>query len=549
MAHGRALIEHAQKKSRFLTQGKKGFDVASQTLGGGFEIHPEAPRARVRNHPPRGFHHIRASLALPPWQTRYRTRLRLTDAAIVVGAAVAAYTLDAIGSAGHPSLVSSVAVPAAVALVWITALAAEGSYDPRVVGHDLTEYRRVLGATWTSVSLLVLVAWLTTFVEVRDVLAQAITFPLGLAGLITSRYGWRRWVQRARRRGMGCMTSVLVIGHREQAERVIRLLNSSPEQGLVAVGACLPSDETPHGGARSDQAPTRDMIPGDSVGGVPVLGDLSRVGEAAALVRASAAAVSTSDQITTEVVRRLGWQLERVGVDLMLTAELADVAVSRVTVAPASGISLLRVAAPRFDGQRFRVKQAMDWMLAAVLTLLVSPALLGVGLAVLLTSKGGLFYMSERVGRDGRIFRMVKFRTMRVGADREVTKLSVSNEAAGPLFKMRADPRVTHVGRFLRRYSLDELPQLFNVLGGQMSLVGPRPALPHEVAAYEERMRRRLLVKPGMTGLWQVSGRSDLSWEESVRLDVYYAENWTPFLDLLILAQTARAVVSGRGAY
>jgi lipopolysaccharide/colanic/teichoic acid biosynthesis glycosyltransferase len=191
----------------------------------------------------------------------------------------------------------------------------------------------------------------------------------------------------------------------------------------------------------------------------------------------------------------------------------------------------------------------MDWVLAAVLTLLVSPALIGVGLAVLLTSEGGLFYMSERVGRDGRIFRMVKFRTMRVGADREVTKLAVGNEAAGPLFKMRADPRVTRVGRFLRRYSLDELPQLFNVLGGQMSLVGPRPALPHEVAAYEERMQRRLLVKPGMTGLWQVSGRSDLSWEESVRLDVYYAENWTPFLDLLILAQTARAVVSGRGAY
>ena len=127
--------------------------------------------------------------------------------------------------------------------------------------------------------------------------------------------------------------------------------------------------------------------------------------------------------------------------------------------------------------------------------------------------------------------------------------LAATNEAAGPLFKMRADPRITRVGRVLRRYSLDELPQLFNVLCGHMSLVGPRPPLPHEVAAYEERMRRRLLVKPGMTGLWQVTGRSDLSWEESVRLDVYYAENWTPFLDLLILAQTARAVVSGRGAY
>ena len=127
--------------------------------------------------------------------------------------------------------------------------------------------------------------------------------------------------------------------------------------------------------------------------------------------------------------------------------------------------------------------------------------------------------------------------------------LAEGNEAAGPLFKMRTDPRVTRVGRVLRRYSLDELPQLFNVLCGHMSLVGPRPALPHEAAAYEERMRRRLLVKPGMTGMWQVSGRSDLPWDEAVRLDVYYAENWTPFLDLLILAQTVRAVALGRGAY
>jgi exopolysaccharide biosynthesis polyprenyl glycosylphosphotransferase len=471
----------------------------------------------------------------------------------VAGAAAATYVLDATlsaGSSGHLSLVSSAAVPALVAMVWIAALAAEGSYDPRVVGHDLTEYRRVLGATWTSVSVLALVAWLTTFVEVRDVLVHAIAFPLGLAGIITSRYAWRRWMLRTRRRGTGCMTSVLVVGHRERAERVIRLLNDSPEQGLVVVGACLPADETPSdGGPRSDRSQPRDAVPGDVVGGVPVLGDLSRVGEAAALVRASAVAVSASGRITTEVVRRLGWQLERVGVDLMLTAELADVEASRVTVAPASGISLLHVAAPQFDGHKFRVKQAMDWLLAALFTLLLLPALVGAGLAVVLTSKGGLFYLSERVGRDGRIFRMVKFRTMRVGADREVPALAAENEAAGPLFKMRTDPRITRVGRVLRRCSLDELPQLFNVLGGHMSLVGPRPALPHEVAAYEERMRRRLLVKPGMTGMWQVSGRSDLSWDEAVRLDVYYAENWTPFLDLAILAQTTRAVVSGRGAY
>jgi exopolysaccharide biosynthesis polyprenyl glycosylphosphotransferase len=330
---------------------------------------------------------------------------------------------------------------------------------------------------------------------------------------------------------------------------VIRLLNDAPEQGLVVVGVCLPAGETSGDDIRPDRTRTRDTVPGDEVGGVPVLGDLSRVGEAAALVRASAVAVSTSGRITTEVVRRLGWQLERVGVDLMLTTELADVEATRVTVTPASGISLLHVASPQFDGHTFRVKLAVDWVLAALLTLLALPVLVGVGLAVVLTSTGGLFYLSERVGRDGKIFRMVKFRTMRVGADREVPALAERNDAAGPLFKMRTDPRITRVGRILRRYSLDELPQLFNVLCGHMSLVGPRPALPHEAAAYEERMRRRLLVKPGMTGMWQVSGRSDLPWDEAVRLDVYYAENWTPVLDLLILARTVRAVVSGRGAY
>jgi exopolysaccharide biosynthesis polyprenyl glycosylphosphotransferase len=300
------------------------------------------------------------------------------------------------------------------------------------------------------------------------------------------------------------------------------------------VGVCVPS-----GGVQPDE----------NVSGVPVLGDLDDVGQTAHEIGAGAVAVCSSHEVTADVVRRLGWELERYGVDLMLTAELADVAVPRITVSPAPGMSLLHVDTPRFEGPKFSVKQVMDWGLAALLTVLAAPILLTIALTVAMTSRGPVFYLSHRVGRGGRLFPMVKFRTMYVGADRDVMALAAANDADGPLFKMRDDPRITRVGGFLRRYSLDELPQLFNVLRGHMSLVGPRPPLPHEVAAYEERMKRRLLVKPGMTGLWQVTGRSDLSWEESVRLDVYYAENWTPFLDLLILAQTARAVISGRGAY
>lgn len=485
-----------------------------------------------------GARHLRAA-ALPQartgWQTGYRARLRLTDTLVVGATLVTAYGLQLMVGATQWST-SGLPVQAVAGLllatVWLAALATNRAYDVRFFGRGMSEYQRVLDATWKSFSLIVLIAWVTAYSEARALLLVA--FPLGMVGLVASRYAWRQHLLRQRRRGDGGLTILVAIGGREQAARLIRLLNGTPEQEFVVVGVCVPT-----GGVR----------PGEKVGGVPVLGDLSSVGQTAHQVGAGAVAVCSSHEITADDVRQLGWELERYGVDLMLTAELADVAVPRITVSPAPGMSLLHVDTPRFEGPKFSVKQVMDWGLTALLTVLVTPLLLAIALAVATTSRGPVFYLSHRVGRGGRLFPMVKFRTMYVGADREVMALAAVNEADGPLFKMRADPRVTRVGRVLRRYSLDELPQLFNVLCGHMSLVGPRPPLPHEVEAYEERMRRRLLVKPGMTGLWQVTGRSDLSWEESVRLDVYYAENWTPFLDLLILAQTARAVISGRGAY
>jgi exopolysaccharide biosynthesis polyprenyl glycosylphosphotransferase len=468
------------------------------------------------------------------WQAGYQARLRLTDAVVVGVTLLTAYGVQlALSGTSQWSAIGPLhaAVGLLLATAWLAALATNRAYDVRFFGRGMSEYQRVLDATWKSFSLIVLIAWVTAYSEARTLLLVA--FPLGMVGLVASRYLWRQHLLRQRRRGDGGLTILLAIGDREQATRLIRLLNGAPEQEFVVAGVCL----------------TTGAQPGERLSGVPVLGDLNDVGLTAHEMGAGAVAVCSSHEITADVVRRLGWELERYGVDLMLTAELADVAVPRITVSPAPGMSLLHVDTPRFEGPKFSVKQVMDWGLTAVLTLLVSPILLGIALAVALTSRGPVFYLSHRVGRGGRLFPMVKFRTMYVGADRDVVALSAVNEADGPLFKMRSDPRVTRVGRFLRRYSLDELPQLFNVLRGHMSLVGPRPPLPHEVAAYEERMKRRLLVKPGMTGLWQVTGRSDLSWEESVRLDVYYAENWTPFLDLLILAQTARAVVSARGAY
>ena len=203
------------------------------------------------------------------------------------------------------------------------------------------------------------------------------------------------------------------------------------------------------------------------------------------------------------------------------------------------------------DGERVRraVKAGLDRLLAASGLLLLAPVLVMVALAIRLTSPGPALFVQTRVGRDGRPFRMIKFRTMHRGAETLVGYLLPYNEAPGPLFKMRNDPRVTRLGRVLRRYSIDELPQLINVLTGSMSLVGPRPPLPVEVASYDARANRRLQVKPGLTGLWQISGRSDLGWHDSLNLDLQYIERWSLRLDLRVLLRTARVIVRSQGAY
>jgi exopolysaccharide biosynthesis polyprenyl glycosylphosphotransferase len=205
---------------------------------------------------------------------------------------------------------------------------------------------------------------------------------------------------------------------------------------------------------------------------------------------------------------------------------------------------------PTFTGHRRLVKSAFDRTAATAGILLLSPILIGLALAVKLTSPGSVFYKHERIGLGGEKFHVWKFRSMVPNADKTVDVLfQESNEGNAVQFKMRRDPRITSIGAFMRRYSLDELPQLFNVLGGSMSLVGPRPHVTREVEQYGFDMARRLLVKPGITGLWQVSGRSDLSWDESVRIDVRYVENWTLTFDLMILWKTAGAVLRGSGAY
>ncbi len=476
---------------------------------------------------------VRAAFRARSWQTAYRRRLMLTDAVLVALAtflAVMGNNLDGAWPPAHGFRWDQIVFIVVVTAVWPVSIALSRGYDVRLFASGPQEFERIFDATLRLFAVLALGAFVLSWPGLRTYLLVA--FPLGLVFLLVGRWQWRGWLRRRRARGEST-TSVLAVGLRDQTERLIRELNERPS-GYRVVGVCTPTTE-----ART----------GEEVLGVPVLADLDGSATIAAQVGADCVAVAGSDRMTAEAVRRLGWELEPVGVDLMLMAELADVAGPRITVTPEQSVSLLHVDAPRFAGPKYVAKTIMDWIGAALITLVVLPVLVTVALVVATTSRGPVFYSQLRVGRGGQTFPMLKFRTMRVGADQEEAVLGSEHDGTGVLFKRHDDPRVTRAGRMLRRYSLDELPQLFNVLAGQMSLVGPRPPLPQEVSRYEARMRRRLLVKPGITGLWQVGGRSDLPWEEAVRLDVYYAENWTPFGDLLILARTAKVVLAAQGAY
>jgi exopolysaccharide biosynthesis polyprenyl glycosylphosphotransferase len=324
------------------------------------------------------------------------------------------------------------------------------------------------------------------------------------------------------------------VGHRNAVAALDEQIEREAYHGLRVIGCCLPDG--------------RDTV-GDAFQGLPVLGGLDEVADAVRQYEVDTVAVLPCPELDGPALRRLGWALEDTEAELLLAPAVTEIVGSRVRIRPVSGLPLLHMERPELRGVRRLTKNLFDGSAALAGLLVLAPALLGIAALVKLTSRGPVFYRQERVGRDGRVFSMLKFRSMVVGADRLVEDLAADSDGNGVLFKRRADPRVTPVGRVLRRYSLDELPQLVNVLRGEMSLVGPRPPLQREVEQYGFDMHRRFLVKPGLTGLWQVSGRSDLSWDDSVRIDVRYVENWSLTFDFMILWKTVGAVVRGSGAY
>ena len=318
---------------------------------------------------------------------------------------------------------------------------------------------------------------------------------------------------------------------------MVDLLDRLGEQrhhGLHIVGACLPV-----AGQRSSLLDV----------GVPVVGGYGSVTHAVRLTGADTVAVLASGDLGPEQLRRLAWDLEPTGADLLVAPSLVEVAGPRLSIRPVSGLPLLHVEQPSFTGGRRFFKSVFDRLAASAALFLLSPLLLAVATAIRVDSPGPAIFTQERIGKDGRPFRLYKFRSMVVDAEEQRSHLLDHNDRDGLMFKMHADPRITRVGGWIRRYSIDELPQLVNVALGQMSLVGPRPPLPEEVEKYADHVRRRLLVPPGLTGLWQVSGRADLSWEESIRLDLRYVDNWSFAFDLQILWKTGRAVLGGSGAY
>ena len=357
-----------------------------------------------------------------------------------------------------------------------------------------------------------------------------IAFPAAVFFCLLGRHLLRRQLHRRRAAGHS-QHAVLVVGRERSASELVRQLRREPYAGFSVVGACV------------------DRLTGRDIEGVPIVGTSTTIVDALRRTGADTVAVGAWSDLTQADLRRLSWQLEGSGVALVVAPSLTDIAGPRIHIRPVSGLPLLHIEEPEFSGGRRLLKECVDRLVALVSLVVLSPFLLLLGLAVRLDSRGPALFRQERTGTDGRSFTMFKLRSMHLDAEARLAHLADSNDSDGLLFKMRDDPRVTRVGTWLRRFSLDELPQLLNVVLGHMSLVGPRPPLPREVSRYELDVQRRLLVKPGLTGLWQISGRSDLSWEESVSLDLRYVENWTLALDLMILWKTFAAVLRRNGAY
>jgi exopolysaccharide biosynthesis polyprenyl glycosylphosphotransferase len=461
-------------------------------------------------------------------QRRYIGWRRIADACVALTAALGCYLLYI--ETSTPARIDYLVLSLCFPLVWLMLVSiGRRTYEQATFTLGAEEFRRVVRAGLVVAVAVSLVQYVLGIGLAREYFLVLIL--MTTAGSLGVRLTARLYLQRRRAAGSGPVGRVVVAGHDEEVRRVLRELGRSRWHGYEVAGVCI-----------AESASDADYR-------VPVARGLESIAESADRAGADAVIVVPCQHFDGADLRRLGWHLETTGTQLLVVPRLVDVASHRTRLHSVGTLPLVHVDHPELTGLRRLGKDLFDRTVAGLALVTAAPVLLMLMVAVRLDSDGPALFRQERVGRDDRRFPMIKLRTMVVDAEARRRELEQHNESDGALFKLREDPRVTRLGRVLRRYSLDELPQLVNVLLGHMSLVGPRPPLPAEVDSYERDARRRLAVKPGLTGLWQVSGRSDLPWEEAVRLDLHYVDNWSPMLDLSILWRTASAVLSKSGAY
>lgn len=472
------------------------------------------------------------------WRKSSSRLLRIVDAFVVIWAVAGAFLIRfGVDPESTPTGqdLTYVWLSAVLAAVWWFMLGAWNSRQSRILGSGPDEYKRVAAASLWLFGLIAIVSYVFRIETARGYVGLAL--PVGLLGLLLGRWLIRQHL--SIRRGQGrSMSRLLLLGGPGAVAHLASSLHGAKHAGYLPVAVYMPGVET-------DTCVEQGS-------GLKILGhkpDTDSIVAAIEACGADAVAVSAGVQLHPQTLRHLGWELAARNVGLIMAPALTDIAGPRIHTQQVAGLPLIHVTTPTLEGGQRVAKRLFDLAAAALLLLLASPAMVLVALFIKLDSPGPVLFRQERVGIEGNLFYMIKFRSMVLDAEARRADLERKNEASGPLFKMRNDPRLTRIGGFLRRFSVDELPQLLNVLSGSMSLVGPRPPLPGEVEAYESDVRRRLLVKPGLTGLWQVSGRSNLSWQDSVRLDLYYVENWSLAGDLVIILRTVRAVFRSTGAY
>ena len=476
------------------------------------------------------------SVLAPPWARKFRALLAASDITIIALAVVVAFiarfwlgetTTSFAKVAANYWLVTAVIIG-----TWIVTLSAHHTRDTSIIGMGLAEYQGVVKASVLAFGLLAIAAVILKVDVARGYFTLA--FPLGIIGLLISRWVWRGWLIRQRRGGK-FLSRAVVVGSRLDVEYVIGQIDRKAVTAYDVVGACVDN-------------PTDNQIVVNSFT-VPVVSNLHHVADAAANLKIDAVIVAGQPNVGSHFIRDLAWDLEGTAAELVVASRLTNIAGPRIRFRPVEGLPLMHVELPQFAVGKHVLKRVFDLVVSAIAIVILLPLLAMIAILVNQDSPGPVLFRQERVGRDGKLFHILKFRSMVQSAEDDLAGLLDKNDGAGILFKMKNDPRVTRTGRFLRKYSIDELPQLWNILIGDMSLVGPRPPLPLEVESYEERVHRRLYIKPGLTGMWQVNGRSNLDWDESVRLDLYYVENWSLTGDLVIIWRTFKVLRRAVGAY